>query len=164
MKVIINFFEFLSWLFIGILVILVFFTLGSNTSILGGYKSFLVQSGSMEPTIMTGDIIIIHQNDQYIKNDVVTFQNLENRIVTHRIAEIAEKRGRTSFITKGDANRSKDEDTISPSNVLGKVVFIVPRFGFLVAFAKSLPGLIVLIGIPALALIMNELLKMSKDE
>ena len=142
-----------------VIVFVIIFSFGSNTNIIGGYKSFLIQSGSMEPSIMTGDIIVIHQIDQYIKNDVITFQNEESRIITHRIVEITNKGRDKFFVTKGDANRSEDEGVVSPSNILGKVIYVIPKLGFLVAFSKSLPGLIMLIAIPALALIISEVLK-----
>lgn len=129
---------------------------------LGGYKSFLIQSGSMEPSIMTGDIIIIHQAGQYEKNDVITFQNEESRIITHRIIEINNKSEGMSFVTKGDANRSEDEGVVSASHILGKVIYVIPKLGFLVAFSKSLPGLIILIAIPALALIIGEVIKIAQ--
>lgn len=62
-------FELISWLFIGAIALLVVFTIGSNTNILGGYKSFMVLSGSMEPTINIGDIVIAHRQINYFKNN-----------------------------------------------------------------------------------------------
>ena len=155
-------FEITSWIFLAVIVLVVIFSFGSNTNIISGYKSFLIQSGSMEPSIMTGDIIVIHQIEKYIKNDVVTFQNEESRIITHRIVEITNKSGDTFFVTKGDANRSEDEGVVSASNILGKVIYVIPKLGFLVAFSKSLPGLIMLVAVPALALIISEVIKITQ--
>jgi len=154
-------FELISWLFIGIIVLLVFFTVGSNTNILRGYKSFMVLSGSMEPTINIGDIVITHKQINYFKNDTITFYGPENRVVTHRIALIKEQDGDTIIITKGDANRSIDSDTITPSKIIGKVIFIVPKLGFVVSFSRTIPGLVLLIFVPAVALISSELLKLK---
>lgn len=155
-------FEITSWIFLVVIVFVVIFSIGSSSNMLGGYKSFLIQSGSMEPSIMTGDIIIIHQTGQYEKNDVITFQNEESRIITHRVIEINNKGGDMFFVTKGDANRSEDEGVVSQTSILGKVIYVIPKLGFLVAFSKSLPGLIILIAIPALALIIGEVLKIVK--
>ncbi|OIO18198.1 signal peptidase I [Candidatus Kuenenbacteria bacterium CG1_02_38_13] len=154
-------FELISWLFIGIIVLLVFFTVGSNTNILRGYKSFMVLSGSMEPTINIGDIVITHKQINYFKNDTITFYGPENRVVTHRIALIKEQDGDTIIITKGDANRSIDSNTITPSKIIGKVIFIVPKLGFVVSFSRTIPGLVLLIFVPAVALISSELLKLK---
>ncbi|KKQ02045.1 MAG: Type I signal peptidase [Candidatus Roizmanbacteria bacterium GW2011_GWA2_36_23] len=159
MKAIKIVFDIFSWLLLGSFILLVIFTLGSNTNMLGGYKSFLVQSGSMEPTIMIGDIIISHKQYQYNKNDVVTFMNADQRVVTHRIIEASVSKDKTSFITKGDANRSEDSDLITDENIIGKVIFIIPKLGYLVGFIKTPIGLVVFMVLPALALIVNELVK-----
>jgi signal peptidase len=153
----------LSWIFIIGVIILLVFTLGSNTNLLGGYRSYLVQSGSMEPSIMTGDIIIVHASGRYMENDTVTFTGDDGRVVTHRIVDSAEEDGRTFFQTKGDANRSEDEARITQANIIGKVILVVPKIGFFVAFARTLPGLILLIGVPAFALIFDEVIKLFKS-
>jgi len=155
-------FELISWLFIGVIVVMVIFTIGSNTNILGGYKSFVVLSGSMEPTINIGDIVISHRQINYFKNDTITFYGPENRIVTHRIATIKEQENdETRILTKGDANRSIDSETITLNKIIGKVIFVVPKLGFVVSFSRTIPGLILLIIVPAVALIASELLKLK---
>jgi signal peptidase len=80
-------------------------------------------------------------------------------IVTHRIAEIQDNGGQKTYSTKGDANRSEDEDSISYSQIIGKVVLVIPKLGYYVAYAKSLPGLMLLLVLPALIYILDELLK-----
>jgi len=115
----------------------------------------------MEPSIMTGDIIVIQSRSDYQINDVVTFTNSSNLIVTHRIVEV-KNAGTKRYMTKGDANRSEDEDEISKDQIMGKVVFVAPKLGYFVAFTKTMPGLIILVMIPALIYILDELLKMKK--
>jgi signal peptidase len=154
------FYNLFSWLFLLAVLLVVFFTLSSNSNLFSGCRSFLVQSGSMEPSIFMGDIVVIHQQNQYFKNDTVTFLSQDQRIVTHRIVNVLEKEGKISFITKGDANRTEDEEEMTVDQILGKVIFVVPKLGYFVAFTKSLPGLILLILLPSFALIINELLKM----
>ena len=154
--------NFLSWVFVLVICAMVLYMITSNYDILLGYRSFLVQSGSMEPAIMTGDIIITHEKKNYMLNDTVTFKNAENRIVTHRISAVTQEGGETKLYTKGDANRSEDFDTISFRQIIGKVVFVMPKFGHLVAFSKSMLGLIILVLAPAGLFIVDELLKMRK--
>lgn len=144
---------------IGLLGIMAMYIISSNSSIFAGYQSYLVQSGSMEPAIMTGDIVIIHKQNEYIKNDVVTFKDKEGRTVTHRIIKIDQTDGNQILSTKGDANRSEDSDTISQEQIVGKVAFVIPKIGYLVAFSKSLPGLIIMVLIPAGLFIADELFK-----
>ena len=51
-----------------------------------GYKSFVIVSGSMEPTIMTGDAILVKEvpQSEIKENDIISFSQGE-MIVTHRI-------------------------------------------------------------------------------
>ena len=151
-----------SWIVLGVIVLMVAVTVGSNTNVAGGYRSFLVQSGSMEPTIMTGDIIIVQKKSVYTTGDVVTFDD-DGRIVTHRIIREQGEGDSRYYETKGDANRSADEARVTRSDIVGAVTFTIPKLGYMVAFAKSLPGLIVLILIPAIMLVVNELVKTKKD-
>jgi len=155
-------YDIISWGFFFIVILLAFFTITSNTSIVGGYKSFLVLSGSMEPTINTGDIVIVHNDSNYYVKDVITFIEKDGRIVTHRIVKAQEQQDTRSFETKGDANRSGDEAAVDIKNVLGRVIFVVPKLGFLVGFAKTLPGFLLFIIFPGLLLISNELLGFIK--
>ena len=82
----------------------------------------------------------------------LSFQNEEGRIITHRIVEITNK-GRDKFLSQRDANRSEDEGVVSPSNILGKVIYVIPKLGVSLGLLKITSGLIMLIAIQALALI-----------
>lgn len=156
------FLKLLSVVFYALLIIIGFFTISSNTKLFGHYLSFLVRSGSMEPTIIAGDIILIKNNPPYKKNDVVTFRDQTNRIVTHRIIQVAGNESTPMYLTKGDANRSIDSGKVSLENILGKVVLVIPKIGFLVNFTKSMPGLIIMILSPVLLLIFDQLYKINK--
>ncbi len=151
--------EIFSWLFIIFFAGLIILTTVSNTNIAGGFKSFLVQSGSMEPSIMTGDIVITNRQKQYFNNDVVTFKDFQESIITHRIIDINQEK----ISTKGDANRTSDPEVINQNMILGKVVFVIPKLGYLVSFSKTLPGVILLIIIPCLILIGDEIFKFIKN-
>lgn len=157
-------FNLISWLFLGVFVLMGIFTISSNTDLFGGYKSFLVLSGSMEPTINIGDIIIIHKQDQYVINDVVTFTGSSGRLVTHRIIGTKEEQNTRFFVTRGDANRTEDDERIGNSDIKGKTVLVIPKIGYLVNFSKSVPGLIILIVVPIALLIFDSIYKylMSK--
>ena len=148
-----------SWAFIAIFVILLLLSLGSNTQLLRGYNFFVIQSASMEPTIRIGDVILVHKKPYYSINDVITFKNKTNRIVTHRIIK-KEKRGdEYIFLTKGDANRSIDEDSITEEQIIGALVLVIPKIGFLASFAKTTPGFLALIIFPATILLLDQAIK-----
>jgi len=151
--------EIFSWIFIAFFAGLIILTTISNTNISKGVRSFLVQSGSMEPSIMTGDIVLINSQPQYSKNDVITFKDTQNRVITHRIVNIENDK----ISTKGDANRTSDPETINSKMILGKVIFVIPKIGFLVNFSKTLPGVILLIIIPCLILVSDEIFKLIRN-
>lgn len=121
-----------------------------------GYRSYLIQSGSMEPSIMTGDIILISANETYGKNDVITFLDSQERTVTHRIMDISANKGQNHYVTKGDANRSEDEDFVPHDRIIGKVRLVIPKLGYMVGFAKSANGILLLIVVPAVILLLSE--------
>ena len=153
------FLEIFSWLFIIFFAGLIIFTTVSNTNMSGGFRSYLVQSGSMEPSIMTGDIIVINRQKQYFNNDVITFKDSQERVITHRIVDINQDK----ISTKGDANRTSDPETINQNMVLGKVIVVISKLGYVVSFTKTLPGVILLIVIPCLILMGDEIIKVIKN-
>ena len=89
-----------------------------------GFSIFNISSGSMKETIQIDDIIIIKEENRLHKGDIITFFQ-DDQIITHRIIEILDD---GNFITKGDANNSKDSK-VYKQNVIGKVVKIIPRGG-----------------------------------
>ncbi len=99
--------------------------LGNKYSSFFGYSNFEVQTGSMEPTISAGDWIIVKANKNVKLDDIVTYEK-EGEFITHRVIEAY----RGTYITKGDANNSKDE-AISQDQIVGTVVKILPGFGII---------------------------------
>ena len=84
-----------------------------------GYSVFSTETGSMSPTMETGDIVIIKIGDEIKENDIITYKK-ENVLITHRVVSID---GET-VTTKGDYNNTEDEP-IQKDNIIGKVVFII---------------------------------------
>lgn len=116
-----------------------------------GVGATVVLSGSMEPTLSTGDLLIIAEQESYGVDDVVVFQN--NRIaVVHRIIEIKEEtvEGEDGeeiqmiAITQGDANNTPD-DPIQLSQIKGTVVMSIPLVGYLVNMIKTPLGTILIL-------------------
>lgn len=137
----------------------------------GGYRAFVVQSGSMEPTIKTGSVVLVAPQTNYGKNEIITFFANPNKInlkdpqstVTHRIVATETQDGQTVFQTKGDANEDPDMETITEKQILGKTVFSLPYLGYGVAFAKTQTGFITLIVIPGTLIIYSELMNIKKE-
>ncbi len=117
-------------IFICSIFLLVAIYTGFQTRIMGndyanffGYSLFEVQTGSMADTINAGDWIIIKLTKDVQRNDIVTYES-NGEYITHRIIEVYNG----TFITKGDANNTKDEP-IDQAQVIGKVVKVLPNFG-----------------------------------
>lgn len=141
------------------LFLITFFFLFSQLNFPGNYKILLVQSGSMSPAINTGDLVIVKTNQKYKKNDIITFLSNKKVNVTHRIVKIEDK----NITTKGDANQVNDQETINLNQVLGKVFFTLPYFGYLIIFVKTIPGLIILIVIPSTIIVYQEFIQIKKN-
>ena len=116
-----------------------------------GVGATVVLSGSMEPTLSTGDLLIIAEQESYSVEDVVVFQS--NRMaVVHRIIEIKEEtvEGEDGeeiqmlAVTQGDANNTPD-DPIHMSQIKGTVVLRVPLVGYLVNMIKTPLGTILIL-------------------
>ena len=90
-----------------------------------GYSLFEVQTGSMHGTIEVGDWIVVKGTKDVDRNDIITYKH-GTEFVTHRVVEIY----KGSYVTKGDANNTKD-DPIDREQVVGKVVHILRGFGVL---------------------------------
>ncbi len=89
-----------------------------------GYSHSLVFSGSMEPTLSTGDMVICKEQDGYQINDIIVYYDeQENEFVLHRIIG----NGADGFITKGDFNPDQDPAPVKMENVQGKMIFAIPN-------------------------------------
>lgn len=135
-----------------------------------GLRILIVSSGSMEPSIKTGSVVLVVPQKEYKVGDVITFLTdakanikMPNSTFTHRITAIKNDEGRNTYKTKGDANKTEDpRDT--PSNlVLGKTVLAIPFIGYIVAFTKTQLGFIALIIIPAVIIVYSELISIKKE-
>ncbi|MFA5095307.1 MAG: signal peptidase I [Candidatus Paceibacterota bacterium] len=147
---------------LGILILLVIvFFLISILPIPGGFKSYVVLSGSMEPTIKTGSMIIVKPSEQYKIDDIVTFGPYSKikPPVTHRIVETRVQNGAIVYITKGDANNSNDTREILGKDIIGKMYLKIPYVGYAVDVAKKPAGFVVLIVIPSAIIIFDEVKK-----
>ena len=84
-----------------------------------GFSFFTVRSGSMTGTIEVNDVIIVDVNKNVHENDIITYYDEHDDIVTHRY--IKTEGGK--LITQGDANNTQDAP-IDRDDVIGKVIFV----------------------------------------
>lgn len=151
-------FRILYYAFFGLIGFIALALVVSTFPITRNYKFYIVQSGSMEPSIPMGSIVMVKPALAYRIGEVITFRNPADprASITHRVADIRVDQGTPIYLTKGDANNAPDAREVSPSDVLGKVLFHVPYLGYGVAVAKTAYGFTILILIPAAILIVDE--------
>lgn len=97
---------------------------------LGGFMMFRVVTGSMEPEIPTGALLIAREVpiETIQLGDIVCFRtqlsDIWGKIVTHRVVGIMENpAGSLLLETKGDANLASDIFFVDQGNFVGKVVW-----------------------------------------
>ena len=131
-----------------------------------GMRSFTVMSGSMEPTIHVGDVVI----DKKISpldarpGDVVTFSDPtgRKRLITHRIRSMRVEGNTVHVVTKGDANNAVERWTVPANGRIGRVELRMWKLGYPLVYAHSRFGLIGLVAMPAFLLCLVELRKIWK--
>lgn len=110
----------------------------SETPSFFGIKAYVIVSGSMQPELNIGDIVIVkkQKSDKIQVGDIISFREGET-IITHRIIEINEKDGEKQFITKGDYNNAKDSNAVKYESVEGVCINKIPYLGNIVLFLKK---------------------------
>jgi signal peptidase len=133
-----------------------------------GFQSFAVLSGSMEPAIGTGDIVVVRKIaplDARI-GDVVTFRSPESpdRLVTHRATSVQASGETVTFVTKGDANTGIERWSIAAGGTIGKVEYRIPKLGYVTNRVGSRFGRFAFLVLPALVLAVSELRRIWSTE
>lgn len=111
-----------------------------------GYKAFVISSGSMEPTLNIGDIVIIKETkqEQISKGNIITFRK-DGYNITHRINDIIEKDGEKYYQTKGDKNTTNDADLVKYEEIEGVYVFKIDKIGSIITYAQNTTTIIIII-------------------
>lgn len=120
-----------------------------------GFSLFEVQTGSMKKSINPGDWIITKSSSDVEVGDVVTYR-FNGEFITHRVIE----KYKGTYVTKGDANSSKDEP-IDQSQIVGKVVKTLPGFGI---FRKTIFNPFVLVTLIITLYLFNLTFKPGKSK
>lgn len=99
----------------------------------------VILTGSMEPVIMPGDIVLVEKtdSDEIEVGDIIMFINADGIFITHRVIEKSSESGEILFVTKGDNNSGADAGHVNSSQLKGRVILIVPDIGKPVLFLRS---------------------------
>lgn len=161
----------LKTIFFTILILYVVFIcvqrLSGNNSVFG-FRLFTVATGSMKGVYNVNDVIAVKDFDNKklkVGDDIAFIGNrggLENKLVTHRIIKIEEESNGRIFTTKGVKNGVEDP-SITESQILGKVVGVVPVVTQINHVVKSQLGFFCLIFCPLVLVIVLEILQTITD-
>ena len=120
---------------------------------------------------MPKDVVITKKRDpkDLEVGDIITFlssdSRLSNIIVTHRIKNkyYDATTGRYSFQTQGDANNTEDFALAEDTNIIGEVIFKIPKLGYIQEILATKGGLIIIVLIPCLAILSYDIVKLGRN-
>ncbi len=150
----------------------VVFTPAGEVPSIGGYSFLRTLTGSMEPAIPVHSLVVVQETpaEELQVGDIITYvstsSSLEGSLNTHRITQVNNNDGKITFRTKGDANAVEDNETISPENVVGRVVFVSTAVGVVASLLSNPLLFFPLIIIPLailLAIEIRKLIQSSQD-
>jgi signal peptidase len=129
---------------------------------------YVILSGSMEPEIPVGSVVIVQPQHIYTPGDVITFKtnSLNNTFVTHRIISVDRKGvyfGDPVYKTRGDANKSADSEMVKPESIQGKAVLTIPFVGYAVNYIKTPKGFLFFVIVPATIIIYEEVKNIKRE-
>jgi signal peptidase len=124
-----------------------------------GWRVDTVFSGSMEPQLKAGGVVITRpvEADEIKVGDTITFYSpLSQKLTSHRVITV-EEGSAFYFQTKGDTNEDADPFILPAQNVVGKVCFHLPYLGYVAQFIKTPLGLLLTLCLPGLVIIILEM-------
>lgn len=130
---------------------------------------YTIVSPSMTPNLNVYDVIVnvkVKNVDDIKVGDIITFISTSSiskgLTITHRVVAIVETAEGKEFKTQGDNNLTPDSATVPFRNVLGKVLIRIPQLGRVQYFLASSYGWLLIVVIPALFIIVSDVLKILK--
>ena len=128
-----------------------------------GHQSLTVMSGSMEPAIRTGDVVVakpISPIDARV-GDVITYKEPhgKGRLITHRVKTMQALQGKVRFTTQGDANDTSEHWQVATTGQIARVTHRVPKLGYALGFLRDPTKRLWLLAIPAVLLGLFELVR-----
>ena len=131
-----------------------------------GWKPFIVLSGSMEDTIMPGDLILTKEIDtlELKDGDVISFRTNKYTVITHRIIDIVEDEGERKYYTKGDNNDTADSNIVCNNQIEGIYRYRIPKLGNIAIYLQKPIGIIICIAVPLIIILIAQLADLKSKQ
>ena len=131
-----------------------------------GWKPFIVLSGSMEDTIMPGDLILTKEIDalELKEGDVISFRTNKYTVITHRIINIVDEEGERKYYTKGDNNNSADRDPVCNDQIEGIYRYRSPKLGAIALNLQKPFGIVICIAFPLIIVLIAQFADYKRKE
>lgn len=140
-----------------LLIIIILITIPFTVPRVFGFNIYTVITGSMEPEIPVGSLVYVKGTapEDVEKEDVIAFYGGRDSsaVITHRVVANSDIMG--EFITKGDANKTKDMNPVPYSDYIGKVVLSIPVIGGIAQTITSMPGRIAAVSLFLLSVVLQ---------
>lgn len=154
----------LMFIMVILLLIVVIIQRTTNNAIsLGGFRIFVVATGSMVPDYEVGDILISKEIDpKEIKvGDDIVYKgekgSFKDKVVTHRVISIEQQEdGNYKIITKGIANTEQDPE-ITQNQVYGKIVYKAQFLSFISKLISNIYVFYFLIFVPIVVIVFRQI-------
>ncbi len=101
--------------------------------VVSGYFQFYaiaIASGSMEPKISKGDVVIVDKNIKTIQEGDILAHKHDGKVIVHRVYRVVKDGDEYFVYTKGDANEDYDKYKITTDMFVGIVKFKIPLIGY----------------------------------
>ena len=134
------------------------------------FSAYTIVSPSMVPSINVLDVVVtmrVDDPENLKKGDIITFNSTEYSYsgvtITHRISNIDKtSNGQYLFTTKGDNNNTEDSARTSFDKIYGKILFRIPKIGYIQYYLSSILGWVAIIIVPAVMIIGYDIYKLIK--
>ena len=80
------------------------------------FDFYYIKTGSMEPTLPVGTIVVVDRNEKAQEGDIFAYKNGKNNVI-QRIIDVDEE----GYLFQGDANPSQDAAKVTRKQLAGKV-------------------------------------------
>ena len=154
----------LSYAGLAISLVVAAFVAAATLPVLFGYHTYVVNGGSMEPSLKRGSVAVARATSSFaleVGDVIARTESEDGPAVLHRIARIIDDDTGRVIYTQGDANRTEDPKPVMLLGSGDKVIYSVPYVGYILTFGRSPPGRILLLGVPLVLLAASSLYERS---